>query len=54
MFRPINLSCRLLTPYYFPLRLFFDIRDINDPIFVDITRDSISLYDYMLCRVEVR
>jgi hypothetical protein len=33
MFRPIDVSCRLLTLYYFPLHLFFGIRDISDAIF---------------------
>src|SRR6266700_6438712 len=36
MFRPINLSCRLLTLYYFPLRLFFGIRDISDAILLTL------------------
>jgi len=36
MFRPINVLCRLLTLYYFPLRLFFGIRDISDAILLTL------------------
>src|SRR6266576_1325308 len=52
MFRPINLSCRLLTLYYFPLHLFFGIRDINDAILLTLI---VIRYPCMItCRVAWR
>jgi hypothetical protein len=54
IFRPINVSCHLLTSYYFPaLVLWHPRHQSKRRSFVDITRDSMSLYDYMSSRAEV-
>ena len=52
MFRPINLSCRLLTLYYFLLRLLLRIRDISDAILLTLI---VIRYPCMItCRVAWR
>jgi hypothetical protein len=52
MFRPIYVSCRLLTLYYFPVHLFFGIRDISDAI---LLTSLVIRYPCMItCRVEWR
>ena len=56
IFCPINVSCRssLLTSYYFPaLVLWYPRHQSERHSFVDITRDSMSLYNYMSSRAEV-
>ena len=54
MFRPINVSCRLLTLYYFPLHLFFGIRDISDAILLTLIVIRYPCICMITCRVAWR
>ena len=54
MSRPINVSCRLLTLNYFPLHLFFGIRDTISVTLFSLTPPVIRYPCMIACRVELR